>query len=331
MFSVFGPVITRRFILSMVAGAIMSSSPVAALAQESWPSAPVRFVVPVTPGSVLDIIARLVAPELSKRLETEIVIENRPGANHAIGLASVGRSKPDGHTWVIASIPMTTNAALTKVPYDPIEDFEPVAMVGRVANVAVVPKQLQVNTLKEFVEKAKSEPLKYANAANGSIVHINTQLLSRIADFSITSVPYQGQAAAISDLLSDRVQFTMSTPIVVDPYVKSGELVALAVASKTRSSLLPDVPTFEEEGYSDVTVDSWSGILVPAGTPADIVERINKEVNDMLADQSFRAELERIGITPETGTNTSDEFAKLISDEVKSWPSKFEEIGIKGD
>lgn len=321
---------SRRSFLAMSTAFTAASTAGISQAQSAWPSSPIKIVAPVTAGGILDVVARLVASELSKKLSAEIVVENRPGANLAIGISAVGRSDPDGYRWLMSSVTMTTNAVLTRVPYDPIKDFQPTAMIGRIANVAVVPKQLGIISLKQFIALVKSDAdkVQYANAAIGSLVHINTELLSFEAGFRIKAVPYQGQAGALSDLLANRVQFTMATPAVVQAFIQSGELVPLAVAARERSRLLPNVPTFAELGYPSVVFDSWTGILMPAGVPADIVRRVNAATNELLRDQNFLHRLEGIGVTPEQGPNRPEDFRTIIEAEMKDWPHTFKTIGI---
>jgi tripartite-type tricarboxylate transporter receptor subunit TctC len=316
---------------SLIALGGVAGLSVPASAQANWPSAPIKIVVPLTAGGVVDTVARLIAPVVAKDIGANIVIENKPGANHAIGISAVARSRPDGHTWLAASIPMTTNPALTSVSYDAIEDFSPVAVLGRTAVVAVVPPALGVKNLQEFLDLAKAKPgeLNFGNAANGSLAHLNIEMLSRATGVKLESVLYQGQAPIMTDLLTNRVQFTMASPSVIQPFLESGKLVPLATASRSRSSMLPDVPTFAELGYPDVNIESWIGILMPAKTPKEIVSRVNTSIIAALGDSRVRAQMDKLSVTPEPPPNSPQAFSSLLEAEMKLWPELFNAAGIK--
>jgi tripartite-type tricarboxylate transporter receptor subunit TctC len=300
-------------------------------AQGNWPQRPVKLVVPASPGGVLDVVMRILTPKLGHDLGQPFVIENKPGADFAIGAQLVARSAADGYTMLVGSIPMTTNPVLKKVPYDTTRDFAAVGLIGTASSVLVVPPALGVTTMGEFVALAKAKPpgtLNFANAAVGSLGHLNVALLENAAHIRTTSVLYPGQGALLTDLIANRANFAMLSPIVAVPHIQGGKLVPLAVAGKARSPMLPNVPTLAEAGFPNVDIESWLGVLAPAGTPPAIVARMNHALNAAVRDPEVLAQLERQGIAVD-GQHSPQDFAKLLRDELARWPRLFEMAGIK--
>lgn len=296
-----------------------------------WPNRPIRIIVPVAAGGIIDILARLVADKLSPELRQPIVVEQRPGADQVIGMAAVAASEPDGYTWLAGATPLTVNPFLKdKVPYDPLKSFVGVTLLATVPNVAVVPPAVPASTLAEFIALARSQPgkLSYANPGNGSSNHLGTELLKSAASIDLVSVVYRGQPPATADLLANRVNFMlMSTALAVEQ-VRAGSLKALAFVSPTRSPLLPDVPTMGEAGYPQVDVVPWIGILMPAETPRPIVDRVNELINKMLREPEVNAQMARIGATPYPA-NSPATFEGLIREEMAKWPKIIESAKIQ--
>ena len=324
----------RALGVGMLGAAMLGASiPTVANAQSAaaWPTKSIRVIVPVAAGGVHDLVIRILAPKLSRELGQTIIVENRPGADWAVGTQAAARSQPDGYTWVMASIPTTANAVLKKTPYDPVADFTAVANIGSTAGVMLVAPELGVKSLADFVKLAKSKPkeIAFANAAIGSLGHINAALLESITGIELNMVVYSGgQSALVTDLLTNRVNFAMLSPIVALSYIEAGKLVPLAVAAPKRSPLLPNVPTTVELGYPNLTVQAWSGVLMPAGTPPAIIKRANAAIHAATADPEVIALLERqaIAIAP---PSPPEAVAAMIRDEMAQWPKLFEIAKIK--
>lgn len=292
---------------------------------DEWPSKPIRIVVPVAAGSATDLVAREMAPRISKQLGQSVLVDNRPGADMGIGITAVNKSLADGYTWLLVSSTLTSSAVLKKVPFDPVKDFAPVLVLGSAATVAVVPAALGVRNLKEFVAlaKSKSNAINYANPSNGSLGHLHSVLLEHAAGITLTGVPYKGSSVALTDLLANRVQFMMAPPGVVLPYVKAGTLIALATGGLERSPLYPGLPTLAEQGVAGVELEAWMGILMPAKTPQAIIDRASVAIKTALSEPGAHEAIERAGVRVVT-RGTSATFAHRIKDEMTMWPKLFE-------
>ena len=311
---------------------IGASAPVAAIAQaDPWPSKPIQVIVPVAAGGVHDLIIRAMQPKLSQELGQPIVIVNRPGADWAVGTVAAKQSPNDGYTWVMASIPTTANAVLKKVGYDPVADFTAVANIGATAGVMLVPAELGVKTLADFVKLARSKPgaIAFGNAAVGSLGHINTALLESTEKIELNTVTYSGgQSALVTDLLANRINYAVLSPIVAQQHIQAGKLVPLAIAAPQRSPLMPNVPTTVELGYPRLTIQAWSGVLMPAGVSPAIVQRANAALHAAAADAEVAAQLQRQAITI-APPSTPDAVAAMIRNEMGQWPKLFEVAKIK--
>jgi tripartite-type tricarboxylate transporter receptor subunit TctC len=272
-------------------------------AQTGYPSKPIRMIVPYPPAGPTDVVGRPMTEKLSANMGASVVLDWRPGGNTIIGTDAVAKSAADGYTWLFTTFAHTTLPALIKeLPYRPLEDFTGAAMVANFPSVAVIPPSIPASTLAEFVAYAKSQPaaLNYANVGVGTSTHLNTELLRMRAGMKLVPVLYKGQAPSLPDLLSGRIQFAFTSPALVVPHVRAGKLRALAVASARRSPLLPDVPTMAEAGYPDAQVIAWFAILVPAKTPRDIVNKINRDFARALADPAVIERIEAGGVTVES-------------------------------
>jgi tripartite-type tricarboxylate transporter receptor subunit TctC len=304
--------------------AALAIAPVAA--QETYPSRPIRVIVPFSPGGAVDGPTRIVAQELTKRLNQQVVVENRPGAGATIGTEAVAKSAPDGYTLLLASQTNAISATLyPKLSFSPIDDFAPISLIGREPGVLVVNPVLPVKTVQEFIELARAKPgqIDFASSGNGSGQHLFAAQLFSMANVKLNHVPYRGSGQATTDLIAGVV--TVSVPGLAGmlPHIRAGKLRALAVTSAQRSPQLPDVPTLAESGYPSYSAYVWLGLLAPKGTPAPIIERLNREVLAVLDLPEVKgymanASIEALGTSPaEFGTffrTERDTWAKVIKD-----------------
>jgi tripartite-type tricarboxylate transporter receptor subunit TctC len=315
-----------------VFGALLLTMALGAFAQAPWPAHPIRVVVPFPAGGQLDVVVRLVADKISPVLGQPIVVETRTGADGNIGAEIVARSAPDGYTWFATSVPFATQTSLQPktLRYDPLRDFAPVANLGTASFVLVVPNSVAAKSLREFVAYAKAHPgeVSYAGTSVGSVTHLSTEMFARAAGIKMEMIPYAGIPAAMSDLLSGRTQFMSTGVIAALPQIKAGKLRPLAILAAQRHPQLPDVPTIVEEGYPDLTVDTWFGLLVPAGTPPAIVERINAEVMRALQAPDILAKYREIGVDP-VKPHGPDAFGALLKSEIGRWGAVIREAHVK--
>jgi tripartite-type tricarboxylate transporter receptor subunit TctC len=293
-----------------------------AMAQAAWPEHPIKVIVPFPAGGQLDVVVRVIADRISPALGQPIIVEARTGADGNIGAEAVAHSAPDGYTWLATSVPFTTQAALKpgQLRYDPLRDFLPVANLGTASFVLVVPSGVPVKTLKEFIAYARTRPgeLSYAGTSVGSVTHLSTEMFARAVGIRMEMIPYAGIPAAMSDLLGGRTQFMSTGIIAALPQIKAGRLKPLAILAAQRHPQLPDVPTIVEEGYPQLTVATWFGLLVPAGTPADIVQRINTEVMNALRAPDVLAKYRSMGVEP-VASHAPDAFGALLRSEIDRW------------
>jgi tripartite-type tricarboxylate transporter receptor subunit TctC len=302
-----------------------------AAAQDSWPSRPVHIVVPYTPGTGADILARVFDPKLSQRLKGSFVVDNKPGATGNIGADAVAKSAPDGYTLLLTATSFTTNPALKPAPFDPVKDFAPVALLATGALGIYVNPQVPAKTMPEFVALARKQPgkLYYSSPGNGGPQHLAMELLKLDTKIDIVHVPYKGAGGAIADLVGGHVQAMVSALQTVAPHVQSGRLRMLGVMSAKRADAFPDVPTLKEQGLPDLEVETWYAMFAPAGTPAPIIARLNRDLNEFLKEADVRDVLEKQGLVPEGGA------PQLLGDRVKMelarWTRVVKAAGIKGD
>ena len=302
-------------------------------AQSDWPTRPIRVIVPFPAGGQLDNVIRLVTDKLSPVLGQPIVVENRTGADGNIGTQSVAKAAPDGYTWLAQSAPYTIQAALRPqaLGYS-TRDFQPVINLGTSAFVLVVPTTVPAKTLDEFVAYAKARPdqLSYAGSAVGTTVHLSTEMFQHAAGTKMQMVPYPGIPPALADLVTGRTQF-MSVGIVAGlPMIKAGKLVPLAVLDTERHPLLPDVPTTAEKGYPKVTISTWFGLLVPANTPKNIVQRINAELTKIAQSPEVLARYQSMGVDP-VKPNGPEAFDANLKSEIERWATIIKEAKIKAE
>lgn len=314
--------------------AILASGALAGRASyaQPYPSRPTTILVPYTAGGVVDVIARVVADQLRTSLGQPVVVENKVGAGGNIGMGAVANAPPDGYTLLLASPAFTINPSLySGLSWDPVRSFEPIGMIGVVPNVLVVHPSVKAGTLKDFIALAKSKPgeFSYASAGAGSSNHLAAELLKSQTGIDLVHVPYKGQPDALRDLLTGRVQFMAITMALVQEYVAAGQLKALAVTTRSRSSRLPDVPTAREAGLDDFEVAAWFGLLAPARTPPEIVKRLNAELRSMLAKPEVTDRLRPIGLEPEPGS--PEDLASFIAADKQRWAETIQRAKIKID
>jgi tripartite-type tricarboxylate transporter receptor subunit TctC len=320
--------VLHRFALAAVL------SLVAALASaQTYPTKPIRLVVPFPPGGATDILARDVAQKLTEAWGQSVIVDNRPGAGGNIGSELVAKSAPDGYTLEMGTVGThAINASLyAKMPYDHVKDFTPVILVAGVPNVLVVTPSLPVNSVAELIAYAKANPgkLNFASSGNGTSIHLSGELFKVMAGVQMTHIPYKGSAPALQDLLAGQVQLMFDNLPPSLPQIKAGKLRALAVTSLARAPALPDVPTLAESGLPGFEASSWFGILAPAGTPAPIVAKLNAEVAKWLATPEAKEKLLKQGANPAGGT--PEDFAKHIAAETAKWAKVVKESGAKID
>jgi tripartite-type tricarboxylate transporter receptor subunit TctC len=304
----------------------------AALAMaQPYPGKPIRLVVPFPPGGSADIIGRTLAQRLSEQMGQPVVVENRAGASAIIGSEYVAKSPPDGYTLLLGNVgSMTIHPFLyPNLPYDPIKDFAPVTLVGAVTSVVVVTASLPVNNIAELVAWAKANPgkLNFTSSGAGSSTHLTGELLRLRTGIKMEHISYKGSAPALVDLIAGNVQLMFENLPSVLPHIKAGRVRALATTAAKRSSALPDVPTMIEAGFAGFDMVSWQGILVPAGTPQEIVARLNSEIVKALQTREVRDGYAKLGV--DVLGNTPDQFAAYIRQEQAKWSNIVKDAGIK--
>jgi tripartite-type tricarboxylate transporter receptor subunit TctC len=315
----------RVSVLRLLAAAVLAISSVTAQAQ-SWPSKPVRIIVPFPPGGTTDIVARSLGAELQKMWQQSVVIENRPGAGGNIGSELVAKSPSDGYTLLMGTVGThAINTALfaqsgNKMPFDAVKDFVPITLAAGVPNVMVVNSKVPVNTVNEFIAYAKARPgqLNMASSGNGTSIHLTGELFKTMTGTYMVHLPYRGSAPALTDLLAGNTNVMFDNLPSALPHIKSGRLKALAVTSRERSSALPDTPTIEEAAnLKGFDASSWFGLFAPAGTSRAIVDKIQADVTKALAVPEVRERFVAQGAQP--GGTTPEQFAAFIRAETEKW------------
>ena len=297
---------------------------------QSWPNRPIRMVVPYTPGGYTDLMARLVSEKMSAALGQPIVIENKPGANAAIGTDAVAKAAPDGYTFGTVIAAHSVNPTLNpKLPYDAMKDFTYVSLTSVAPLILIATPSLPAKDMKEFIALAKAKPgsLNFASSGIGSAAHLTMEMLKSREGINLQHIPYKGTSGALQDTVGGQinVMFDVIGPLMSQ--VKSGYAKALAVAAKERVPAAGDVPTMAEAGVPDFVSGTWSGIIAPAGTPKEIVDRVAAEAKKALTDPDLKKKLDDQGIVP-MGT-TPDEFRAFVTDEIARWKKVITDAGIK--
>lgn len=326
----------RRSVLAVAAGLVASTAlcmlPAASHASDAWPSHPLTIIVPFTPGTGIDVLARTIGQKLGPRLGQSIVVENRPGASGNIGTADVANAKPDGYTLLMTVNTLVMNASLYKhLPFDPVKSFVAVAPAARGALTLAVNPAFPAKTLSEAIDQFKAHPGKftYASPGKGTPQHMAMELFKLHTGTDVLHVPYKGSAGAITDLIGGQVQAMILPVHSALNLAKGGKLRMLAVAQPQRASVAPEVPTFDEQGVHGADVDLWYGLMAPAGTPPDVVARLNKEVNAILTMPDVQATLEKQGLNPMTGS--ADILANLVKTDLVRWADVVKRAKISAD
>lgn len=302
----------------------------AAAAAPGYPSKPIKVVVAYPPGGPNDLSARTVAQKLTEALGQPVLVENRPGAAGNIGSHTVARSAPDGYTLLNGASALTIAPALTRnLNYDVVNDFVPISLTAMSSFVLAVHPSVPVNSVKELIALAKARPgqLNYASSGVGAPPHLAGELLKTMANINIHHIPYKGVGQSISDLVGGQVDMMFTSPPNAIPHVRAGKLKALAVSTAKRSPLLPDVPTVSESGLKGFAIGTWFGLLAPAGTPRDIVERLNASIVRIMADAELRERLSSQGLDPVS--STPEQFAAHIKSELAKFARIVKTAGIK--
>ena len=326
--------IRRRSLVAFAAAALAARS---LRAQGAWPSRTVRVVVPFAPGGTTDILARALAPELAKAFGQGFIVDNRAGAGGNLGADLVAKSPPDGYTLVMGTVgTQAINPSLyPKMPYDAAKDFAPVTLVAGVPNVLVMnpakAKAAGISDVRSLIAYARANPgkLNMASSGNGTSIHLAGELFKSMTGTYMVHFPYKGSGPALLDLVGGTMDLMFDNLPSALPHVKAGKLVALAVTSSERSAALPDVPTVAEAGVKGFEATSWFGLLAPAGTPADIVQRIQQESAKALASPALKERLLSQGAIP--GGMPPAEFGRFIATETKKWAAVVKSSGAKVD
>jgi tripartite-type tricarboxylate transporter receptor subunit TctC len=319
--------------LLALTSSLTASLSTAQTAAQNYPQKPIRMIVPFTPGGSTDILARSIGQELSKAWGQSVIIENIAGAGGSIGADKAAKSPADGYTLLMGHIgTLAVNPSLyPKLPYNPVKDFAPVAWVARVPNVLVVNPNVPAKSVQELVALAKSKPgqLSYGSGGNGSAANLATEYFKMQTETAILHIPYRGTAPAVTDLMGGQIQMLFTGAPAVMGQVKNGQLRALAVSSPKRLDALPDLPTVAEAGYKNFEADQWYGVVAPAGTPRDIVLKLNQQINVALNSAELKKRLTTEGAvaTPET----PEAFGKLIAQEIERWRPVITSGRVKAD
>ena len=299
----------------------------------AFPEKSITIVVPTAAGGANDAMARVIGQAMSAILKQPVIIDNKAGANGAIASEFVMRAAPDGYTLALGYIAThAMNPALQKLRYDPVKDFEPVAMVGSSATLMVLNPAVKAGNAKEVVALLKAAPDKtgYASAGNGTAPHFAAEMFKLSTGTSMLHVPYKGSAPAITDTIGGQTQVMFPSLFTAMPYVKAGKLKAVGVAGSKRSTLMPEVPTLQEQGIADVDVSQWYGIFAPAKTPKPVLEQLNKVLNDVLADKSVIKRLEDHGAEVSTPM-TTDQMRSFVAQEQVKWKKVVQAAKITAD
>jgi len=300
-------------------------------AAQTYPSKPVRLIVPFPPGGSNDVVGRMIAAQLSTRLDKPVIVENQGGAGGLIGTEMAARSQPDGYTLLLVSVAYAFIPAIYKLPYDPATAFTPVAILGAGPVVIAVTSKLPVNSMKELIALAKEKPgeLNYATAGVGSFQHLASELFKLQAGVDIVHIPFKGGGPAMMDVIAGNTQITIGSLIQMLPQIKAGKLKALGVGSANRIAALPELPTISEAGVPGYEVTNWWGIVVPAGTPRSIIDRLHKDLTAVVASTETKKRFETEGAEPLS--MSPDEFGRFIAAETVKWARVVKEAGIRAE
>jgi tripartite-type tricarboxylate transporter receptor subunit TctC len=314
--------------LMLKAAGILLALTTAGAAQD-YPTKPVRIIVPFPPGAFNDIVARLIATQLSDRLGKQFIVDNRAGAGSMVGTEQVAHAPPDGHTLLIASLAITINPWFHTTSYDPVKSFTPVALLATAPNVISIQPDLPVKSVKDLIVMARERPgkLQYASAGVGSFMHLGPELFKQMAKVDILHVPFRGGGPALIDVAGGNTHMSFASIPSTITHLRSGKLRALGVGSLKRNALVPDVPTIDESGLPGYEFSNWIGLVAPAGTPPAIIARLHKELTAIQDTPDFKKQFAREGadIVP----MSSAEYGQFIASETARWGRVVKEAGLK--
>ena len=299
-------------------------------AQQDYPVKPIRFILGVAPGGATDILARAIGAKMAENLRQQVIIDNRPGANHIIGGELTSKAPKDGYTIQMIPEGWVINASVyAKLPFDPLRDFSPIAIVALVPNVLVIHPSINARSVKSFIAFARARPGQMSTGSSGvgSPSHMSGELFRVMTGIEWTHVPYRGQSLAVIDMISGQIQLGFPSIPASVAHIKSGRLIALGVTTTQRASALPDVPAISEAGLPGYEVSGWYGVIGPAGIPGPLVARINQEINGILKAPDMRDRLLREGAEPRTGT--PEEFGETMARDLQKWAKVVKSAGIK--
>lgn len=315
----------------MIAALLSLAVPNAAPAQD-FPSRPIRIVIPYSPGSVADVFARIIAQNMQEQWKGSIVVESKSGANGSIAAEEAARAAPDGYTWLLVTTFFTASPSLsTSLRWDPVRDFVPVGQVCRAPNFFIVPTSLPVKTVAEYVALAKQKPgtLNYSHPGKGSTGHLGFELFKRLAGIDVTGIGYRGYPQMVPDIASGLITSTFLSANQALAQVQTGSIRIIGAISDGRSKYFPDAPTLAEQGYAEAQVTPWFGIVVPAGTPQPVVDRISQALEAALANAGVRDRLDVAGC--EARSAPLGKFADIIKSDIAVWAKVVKEAGITAD
>jgi tripartite-type tricarboxylate transporter receptor subunit TctC len=324
---------TERTSWSIVAAALSAGwllvGSLAPAGAQPYPSKPIKMIVPYTPGSPVDVLARVVTQHASTRLHQSIVIDNRPGAGTTIGTKMAAEAAPDGYTLVIAATSFIIAASLyPKLDYDPVKSFSPVAMLAIAPQTLVIAPAVPAKTVPEFIAYAKANPGKLNFGYGlGTLPQILGETFKSVTGTDIASIPYKGGAQAITDMLGGRIEMNFGTLATLLPLIQQGKVRALAVTTQARSKDLPDVPTMVESGLPELALTFSAGLLAPAGTPADIIHKLNLETNEAMKTPELTASMAKLGFEPQIWP--TENYAAFLVEEMRRWPPIVKAAGVK--
>ncbi|VCU70408.1 Tripartite tricarboxylate transporter family receptor [Pigmentiphaga humi] len=322
----------NKRMLSIAAGCMVAAAGLAVhAADEGFPSRPSRLIVPYTPGGNTDMLGRVISQGLSQAWNQPVVVENKPGAAGTIGVEQVAKSKPDGYTTVLASFGniLVAGSLYKNLGYDPVKDLAPVALIATPPVVLVANERMPFSDVKGLIEYARQHPgkLNYGSSGNGSSNHLFGELFASMAGVKLIHVPYKGSGPSVADTIAGQIQLNFAPFPLVREQIKSGKLKALAVTSARRSPLLPEVPTVAEAGLPGYEAVGWFGLMAPAGTPKEVLERLNRDVNRVLNSPEARSSLAAEGAEPAGGS--VEEARRSIVEGEKKWGGLVEQLGIQ--
>jgi tripartite-type tricarboxylate transporter receptor subunit TctC len=322
----------KRIVLTILLAAGLGLAANAPAPAQIYPSKPIKMIVPFPPGGPIDTMARLVTQQLSSKLGQQVIIENRPGAGATLGSKAVASAEPDGYTLLFGSSGSLAiaPALYTNIDYDPLRQFAPVASVALLPHVFVISPSVPANNLREFIAHAKANPGKLNYGAGlGTPPHLLSTLFKVKAGIDVVYIPYKGSAASVADLLGGQTQFTIDGLTGLYPLIKEGKVRALAIARTERWPALPDVPTLVESGFPDFTIDAWTGVVAPAGTPPEIITLLNRAINEGMQAAEMKEGLVRFSALAKTGSPR--EFAAYLAGEIAKWAEIVKVAGAKAE